>query len=876
MTQCPACQSSIPEDARFCPRCGTASDAGASRTAMFEDQGRPETPRPSAPSHHGRFEPGHRLGERYRIVGLLGQGGMGDVYRADDQELGQSVALKFLPDRLATDAVELDLFRREVRVARGVAHPNVCRTYDIASIDDHVFLVMEYVDGEDLASVIRRMGRPSQDKAVEIARQLCLGLGAAHEAGVLHRDLKPANIMIDGRGKVRITDFGLAGLAKELADDRTIAGTPAYMAPEQLRDGRVSTASEIYSLGLILHEVFTGQRVFDTHNVQELKRLHSESRITSPSTIVEGLDPVVERVLMRCLDPDPSRRPQSAYGVLAALPGGDPLAAALAAGETPSPELVADAGEHGVISPRVGVPAMLATVALFVVIALMAGQSLRPIERSPAELAVLADQAFEDLVGGERPRFQGGGLFRPVPDSLDLRPEYLDRIYYWKRWSKQPLVSRSFHSEFLTQGQLLQLDPGDAGLVLDRFGHVRGFRRVLPDSVAIESMPDPATVFETMGLKSGDYVESGDSAGGRTWRRTSGEGPEIVRMGFENGMLVELTSGTPPIDTAETFLRDAAPPTVPLLFVVLLVLVPTALAAFLAWRNLRAGRGDRRGANLFAAVVFVGYTIESAFALSLDQMPAGLLLNRLIGDGPLGHALYHSVLVWIQYIAIEPYLRRVRPASLVSWARMVSRRWRDPILGRDVLAGLFLGGSMVALQYAAGRILLSTNGQLSFRDVLSTEQLLALESTAHALAWWAYAFAFAAPAVMMAMVIYLLLALVLRRDGLAIAAIPILVIVPAALSATDTPAWYAAVFVLVIAGSLLVAVMRFGVLAGVMVMFTLLLANSLPWALDPAAWYGPVALMTPILLSALAVWAGITALGDKASMRSLLGEDRID
>jgi hypothetical protein len=257
-------------------------------------------------------------------------------------------------------------------------------------------------------------------------------------------------------------------------------------------------------------------------------------------------------------------------------------------------------------------------------------------------------------------------------------------------------------------------------------------------------------------------------------------------------------------------------------------------------------------------------------------MPAGLLLNRLIGDGPLGHALYHSVLVWIQYIAIEPYLRRVRPASLVSWARMVSRRWRDPILGRDVLAGLFLGGSMVALQYAAGRILLSTNGQLSFRDVLSTEQLLALESTAHALAWWAYAVAFAAPAVMMAMVIYLLLALVLRRDGLAIAAIPILVIVPAALSATDTPAWYAAVFVLVIAGSLLVAVMRFGVLAGVMVMFTLLLANSLPWALDPAAWYGPIALMTPILLSALAVWAGITALGDKASMRSLLGEDRID
>jgi serine/threonine-protein kinase len=315
MTTCPACQHNVPEDARFCPECGASVSLDVSRTAMFEDEGRSAPRSSSAPSQHGRFEPGHRLGERYRIVGLLGQGGMGDVYRADDLELGQSVALKFLPGRLANDAVELDRFRREVRVARGVAHPNVCRTYDIASEDDQVFLVMEYVDGEDLASVLRRMGRPSQDKAVEIARQLCLGLGAAHEAGVLHRDLKPANIMIDGRGRVRITDFGLAGLAEELADNRSIAGTPAYMAPEQLSDGKVSTASEVYSLGLILHEVFTGQRVFDTHNVQELKRLHSESRITSPSSIVEGLDPVVERVLMRCLDSDPSRRPQSAYGV---------------------------------------------------------------------------------------------------------------------------------------------------------------------------------------------------------------------------------------------------------------------------------------------------------------------------------------------------------------------------------------------------------------------------------------------------------------------------------------------------------------------------------------------------------------------------------
>jgi serine/threonine-protein kinase len=721
------------------------------------------------------------------------------------------------------------------------------------------------------------MGRPSHDKAVEIARQLCLGLGAAHEVGVLHRDLKPANIMIDGRGRVRIADFGLAGLAKELADERAIAGTPAYMAPEQLRDGRVSTASEVYSLGLILHEVFTGQRVFDTHNVQELKRLHSESRITTPSTIVESLDPVVERVLTRCLDPDPSRRPQSAYAVLAALPGGDPLAAALAAGETPSPELVADAGEHGVLNPRVGIPAMLITVVLFLTVAFLSGESLQVLNRSASELSVLADQAYEDLVGGELPRFKGGGFFRPIPDSLNLEPEFQDQIYYWKRWSPRPMTSDEFHAEFLTVGQLTQLGPLDAGVVLDRSGHVRGFRTVLADSAFVEGEPSPAMVFDAMGLASSDYsvVDHIEPSTDIEWIRTVGSGPQSIRAEFRGGSLVQLTAQELPVDTGETFLNTTQTPFAPLPFTILFMLVPILLAALLAWRNLRVGRGDRRGANLFAGVVFVGYMVESVLAVSLDQMSLSLLLNRLVNDSPIGHALFHASLVWIQYIAIEPYLRRVRPTALVSWARMVSHRWRDPILGRDVLAGLFLGAIMTMLQYAAGRILLSIHGQLFFRDVLSHERMLSLGSTSHALAWWAYAVAFAAPAVMMLMVIYLLLVLVLRRDSLAIGAIPLLTLVPAVFLGLTTPVWYNAAQGLLVAGALIIAVMRFGVLAGVMVMFTLLLANSLPWALSPAKWYGPIAVMTPILLSALAIWAGVTALGERTSLKKLLGEDRV-
>lgn len=181
----------------------------------------------------GRFVAGAMLAGRYRIVGLLGKGGMGEVYKAEDLKLNQTVALKFLPESIALDGGMLARFHNEVRIARQVAHPNVCRVYDIGEVEGLSFLSMEFIDGEDLSSLLRRIGRLPGDKAVEIARQMCAGLAAAHEAGVLHRDLKPANVMIDGRGKARITDFGLAVVSEELRGDEVMAGTPAYMSDWQ-------------------------------------------------------------------------------------------------------------------------------------------------------------------------------------------------------------------------------------------------------------------------------------------------------------------------------------------------------------------------------------------------------------------------------------------------------------------------------------------------------------------------------------------------------------------------------------------------------------------------------------------------------------------
>ncbi len=249
---------------------------------------------------------------------------MGEVYRADDIVLGQAVALKFLPPDVTDNPQALDRFRNEVRIARQVSHPNVCRVYDLGEINGQLFLSMEYVDGEDLGVLLRRIGRLPEAKALEISRKLCAGLAAAHEKGVLHRDLKPGNIMLDSHGQVLITDFGLAALAGQVEGAEVRNGTPAYMAPEQLDGKEVTVRSEIYSLGLVLYEIFTGKRPFESATLADLVRTRNESAPTSPCTLVHDLDPTVERVILRCMERDPAQRPSSALAVAAALPGGDP------------------------------------------------------------------------------------------------------------------------------------------------------------------------------------------------------------------------------------------------------------------------------------------------------------------------------------------------------------------------------------------------------------------------------------------------------------------------------------------------------------------------------------------------------------------------
>src|ERR1700735_4889791 len=314
---CRTCAKDVPDSSRFCLSCGSALKGGVplvtQTVATSASTPPPRTPAPArTPSHsslssssgslaEGRFLPGALLADRYRIVALLGRGGMGEVYRAHDLTLGQEVALKFLPEVAARNPGALARFYNEIRLARQFSHSSVCRVYDLGEVEGQPYLSMEYVDGEDLGSLLRRIGRLPSDKAVEIARQLCAGLAAAHAKGVLHRDLKPANVMLDGRGHVVVTDFGLAALADEIPGEEIRNGTPAYMAPEQLAGKEVTVQSEIYSLGLVLYEVFIGRRAFEASTLAELVRLHSETTPLSPSTLEKETGPAVELAVLRRL-----------------------------------------------------------------------------------------------------------------------------------------------------------------------------------------------------------------------------------------------------------------------------------------------------------------------------------------------------------------------------------------------------------------------------------------------------------------------------------------------------------------------------------------------------------------------------------------------
>ena len=666
---------------------------------------------------HGRFAPGTVLEGRYRVIGLLGRGGMGEVYRADDLRLGQPVALKFLPEALGRDAIRLAQFHNEVRTARQVSHPNVCRVYDIGDASGHLFLTMEYVDGEDLSSLLRRIGRLPEDKAVEIARQICAGLAAAHDRGVIHRDLKPANIMLDGAGRARVMDFSLAAVG---AVTEIVAGTPGYMAPEQLQGREVTAKSDIYALGLVLYELFTGRRAFDARTIPDLVAQHASGSITSPTEIVKTLDEAVERVIMRCLDADPARRPATPLAVAAALPGGDPLAAALAAGETPSPEMVAAAGgESATMSPAAGITWLVIVAALLLIVAALADRTLllarvplRPaavlldradeIRRTLGYTNVPVDQAsgfeYTEYLGWGRRNGRGAARWSELSEG---RPAAL---LYWHRTSPASLVPLNKLS-IVDRGDPPPLVAGMTLVEVDTKGRLLRFEAVPPQ---VEKTPAAATttdwgpLFAAAALDRAAFAEMTPARtppayadDRRAWRGALPEQqtPVTIEAAAYHGRPISFEIVGPwtaasrePGESDD----DGRGPGAQAVILALLV-----AAVILARRNLRSGRADRTGAFRIGALLF--FILSATWVLLPHMSSLNDETDRLFNF--IGIGLFIGGVMYLVYLALEPFVRRSWPTMLVGWSRALAGRLHDPVIGRDLLAGTACGLAMTALEY---------------------------------------------------------------------------------------------------------------------------------------------------------------------------------
>ncbi len=906
---CSQCGSEVPATAKFCSSCGSGVGqelAGATLAGMegetFAPQPprTPSQPRSSRPTSHpnlttsssdaiggGRFAPGTLLDGRYRIVALAGRGGMGEVYRAEDLKLSQTVAIKFLPERLSQDAAALQRFHSEVRIARQVSHPNVCRVFDIGEINGVAFLTMEFVDGEDLASLLRRIGRLPQDKAIEVARQICAGLAAAHDKGLIHRDLKPANVMLDSQGKVRLNDFGLAGIAANLQGAEVRAGTPAYMAPEQLAGKEVTIKCDIYALGLVLYEILTGKRAFEAATIQELIRKRDQMEITKPSTLVRDIDPLLEQVILRCLDHDPAKRPSAALQVAAALPGGDPLAAALAAGETPSPEMVAAAGEDIGFSRRTAMlllAAFLITVAIFVGLGVKeSGMDKLALENSPEIL----EKKSRDIVAkfGYEPRpadkVSGFGfdddllaqLRKNNKSDLDWNKTFAHPasfLYFWYRQNAKPILNFNFS---LLPGGVNETDPPNdspamVNLRLDPQGRLLYFRAVPPE---MESAPEPAVspnwtqLLEAaqLDIQQLDAVNPEWNGGIPSDARAAWEGlwpgtewPLRVEAASFHGKPVYfamLGGWTKPANTAEP------PETTAQLVAKIVGVVTTAAVIFagiwLARRHRRQGKGDVRGARRAAFATFVLQMLVAVFRAHLTVGLESLVVLALAASV----AMFLASFVFALYLALEPYVRRNWPQTIVSWTRLLDGRFRDPIVGRDLLTGALLG-IVWCLVFLAGYLFKMKQGGMP--TLGSVSYMVGARDT---VGQWFSTIVGSLIGVMNFFFLLVLLRIVLRNRWVAAVAFVLIFTLPK-VAGSHHP-WNDLIVWSLIYGIAALAVVRFGLIALGMAIIVANIMLNLPATADLSRWYAPNAYCVVAAFVAIAVWGAYLSLGGKKLIR---------
>lgn len=309
---CPECRFDNPEGTLFCGKCGTQFDSPENAEAVYTK---------TIETSQEELTTGSTFAGRYQIIEELGKGGMGKVYKVLDTKINEKIALKLIRPEIAADKNTITRFSNELKLARKIRHKNICQMFDLGEEKGTHYITMEFVPGEDLKSMIRMSGHLAVGTTISIARQICEGLAEAHESGVVHRDLKPSNIMIDKGGNARIMDFGIARSlkAKGITGSGVMIGTPEYMSPEQIEGKEVDERSDIYSLGVILYEMITGQVPFEGDTPFTVGVKHKSEIPKDPKELNAQMPDELSGMILRCLEKDKNSRYRSAGELLTDL-----------------------------------------------------------------------------------------------------------------------------------------------------------------------------------------------------------------------------------------------------------------------------------------------------------------------------------------------------------------------------------------------------------------------------------------------------------------------------------------------------------------------------------------------------------------------------
>ncbi|MGB7555271.1 MAG: protein kinase, partial [Candidatus Korobacteraceae bacterium] len=675
--------------------------------------------------------------------------------------------------------------------------------------------------------------------------------------------------------------------------DDVRSGTPAYMAPEQLAGEEVTVKSDIYSLGLLLYEVFTGKTAFDGRTLEEIVRIRRDSAPSRPSTLVKDIDPAVERAILHCLETDPEARPASALAVAAALPGGDPLAAALAAGETPSPQMVAAAGETTGLKLPFALGWLTVAIVGLIAFYLLAAKTSGIERMNVPYSAEILNQKARDLV-------QQLGYTAPPADSaegFDYNDTYLEYLHdnpklrtswdaalrgrppaliYWLRESPSEMVATEVKDNSLTPGIVDLDDPppilsGMVQISLDSVGRLHHLEAIPPekesDSAAFAPF-DWNVLFRSAGLDQAQFqpatstwnslaASDARAAWTGTWPGTTY--PLRVEAAASRGkpvyfaLIGNWTEPTRMVTSDESF-------TIKVMHVVLSIvgLLLLLAAVLIAWRNYVREKADVQGAGRLGIAIFsiqmLLWILKAHFVASISSLGLFVLAAS--------SSLFISAVVCALYLAIEPFVRRRWPHAIISWSRLMAGQVRDPLVGRDVLYGVLLG-MVWALIYSIFYLLRLRAGDA---PALGTTDFLL--GARHVLGSWMWHLATSVQGTLLFFFVMFVLRVLLRKPWLAALAF---VAVWTAIKTIGSHhilidvSTFAAIYAIAA-----FVVLRFGFIALAIGMFTVDVLLNIPVTTNLSSWYLGGSLFVMLTIIGLAVWGFYISLaGQKIWKESL-------